>query len=327
MNLTNSQYDQLMAQYSARQHRAIRELDKRREEVYQAIPELHEWEEKARSLSLSYVRNASGPDATTPQDFAGQMASYKREYARLLSEHGFAEDYLEPVYECPDCKDTGYINGEKCHCLKKAAIRLFYRQSNLERVVNEESFDTFDLSLYPEDMTDRVTGMNARQIMQDVLTATKEFADFFDEEYENLLLYGDTGVGKTFLTHCIAGQLLAEGHSVLYLDAIGFFEQLEARQFDREMNYSEKSSMLSHLLDCDLLIIDDLGTELANGFTTSQLYHVIEGRDQRRRATIITTNLSLQDLNAMYTERVFSRIIKNYRKLRLIGDDIRLKKL
>lgn len=324
MNLTNDQYDRLMYHYTELQAREQQEIEARQEEVYRAIPELAELDSKARRLSVRYVRNGDLSEQASA-DYHREMDEIKAERQKLLAAHGWNEDYLEPVYECPDCKDTGYIGQEKCHCLKNRAIRLFYQQSNIEDKLKEENFEHFNLMLYPDDFVDPVTGSTSRDIMRETLKVAHDFVETFDKEHRNLLLYGDTGVGKSFLSHCIARDLLEKGHSVLYLDAIRLFEMLEARQFDREMSYREKDSMISYVLDTDLLIIDDLGTELANGFTTAQLYHVIETRLTRGRSTIISTNLSIRELNEIYSERIFSRIMSNYQNLRLVGDDIRLK--
>ena len=324
MNLHNEQYDQIMLHYPELQSRAQRELDEKRDEVYRAIPELAELDTRARKISIGFVREADTGEAATGQ-YHRQMDEIKARRQALLAEHGWSEDYLEPHYECPDCRDTGYIGSEKCHCLKKQAIRLFYKQSNIESILTEENFAHFNLMLYPDDLVDPVTGSTSRDIMSEALELAHGFVDSFDKEHRNLLLYGDTGVGKSFLSHCIAKELLEKGHSVLYLDAIQLFELLEARQFDRELSYREKNSMISYIIDSDLLIIDDLGTELSNGFTTSQLYHVIESRLTQGRSTIISTNLSIRELNELYSERIFSRIMSNYQNLRLVGDDIRLK--
>ncbi|MBO6109141.1 MAG: ATP-binding protein [Eubacterium sp.] len=325
MNLTNSQYDQLMYQYTEQQNRSIEELDARKEEVYKKLPELKELEAQVRSLSLKYVRESTG-DGNETGNYRSKIDELKLKRSKLLLSHGLNEDYLEPHYNCPDCHDTGYINGKKCHCLKKRAIALFYKQSGLESVLEYENFDTFDLSLYPDDSIDEKTGMTPRDIMKEIYGVSKSFVNTFETDFRNLLLYGNTGVGKTFLSHCIARALLEKGHSVLYMDAIHFFELLEARQFDKELNFSDKNAMLSYILDSELLIIDDLGTEVTNGFTTAMLYHVIEGRLMQKKPTILSTNLSIADMNRTYTERVFSRIMSNYESLRLIGDDIRLRK-
>jgi len=325
MNLTNSQYDQLMNQYSLIRAQHTAEADERREEVYQALPRLAELDSMVRKLSLKYVSNSLENDEQASLDYEKELEAIQTERTSLLQSHGWDESYFEPTFDCPDCKDTGYINGEKCHCLKKRAIKLFYDQSNLDRRFDSDNFEHFDLNVYSEEIEDSLTGMTSRSIMKDVLVTAKDFVDQFDNCFQNLLMYGNTGIGKTFLSHCIAKELIETGHSVLYLDAIKFFDILEARQFDRTLSYNDKDSMLSYILDSDLLIIDDLGTEMANSFTTTQLYHVIESRLHRENPTIITTNLSIQNMNELYTERVFSRIAKYYTKLRMIGDDIRLK--
>lgn len=327
MNLTNSQYEELMYHYYEQQARSHAEMNERREEVYHALPEMEALDAKVRSLSLAYVRassNRSGKDDS--ESFHKEMDQLRLQKSRLLLTHGWKEDYLDPIYECPDCHDTGYINGEKCHCLKKRTIDYLYRQSNLSNILETENFDHFDLSLYDTESVDEVTGLTPREAMTQILKDAKRFVDDFDSDITNLLLYGDTGVGKTFLSHCIAKELLDSSHTVLYLAAIDFFEFLESRQFDPAMRYEEKDAMLSYILDCDLLILDDLGTELTNGFTNTQLYHVIEARLLQNRATIISTNLSIGELNDLYTERVFSRIMSNYQCMKLIGDDIRFKK-
>ena len=324
MNLTNDQYDELMIYYTQLQSRAKQETDEKRAYVYKEIPELSELDSLARQKSIGFVRAGdSGEEAT--QRYHQEIDEIKEQRKQLLAARGWDESFLEPDYDCPDCKDTGYIGTEKCHCLKHRAIQLFYKQSNIEDVLKDENFDHFNLMLYPDDLVDPVTGATSRDIMREALELAHGFVESFDREHRNLLLYGDTGVGKSFLSHCIAKDLLERGKSVLYLDAIQLFELLEARQFDREMSYRQKNSMISYILDSDLLIIDDLGTELANGFTTSQLYHVIETRLTQSRSTIISTNLSIRELNELYSERIFSRIMSNYQNLRLVGDDIRLK--
>ena len=324
MNLTNEQYDQLMFYYTELQSRQQQEADEKKAEIYKELPALAELDSRARKLSIRYVREGDTGEEASGK-YRREMDEIKEERRRLLASRGWSEQDLEPTYECPDCKDTGYIGTEKCHCLKNRAIRLFYKQSNIESVLTEENFEHFNLMLYPDDLVDPVTGSTSRDIMREALALAHDFVESFEREHRNLLLYGDTGVGKSFLSHCIARDLLERGHSVLYLDAIRLFELLEARQFDREMSYRQKDSLISYILDSDLLIIDDLGTELANGFTTSQLYHVIEARLTKGNSTIISTNLSIRELNELYSERIFSRIMSNYQNLRLVGDDIRLK--
>ncbi|MCD7882266.1 MAG: ATP-binding protein [Lachnospiraceae bacterium] len=244
---------------------------------------------------------------------------------RLLKKAGFPKNYLEPEYFCADCQDTGYIGREKCHCFRQAIIDLLYAQSNLRRSMQGETFAAFSLDYYPETMTDPVTGLTAAEMARRALQECRSFVRDFDKEPGNLFLSGDTGLGKTFLSHCVANALLESTHSVVYFSAFRLFELLADASFGR-VDESEAGEMDRYIYDCDLLIIDDLGTELTNSFVASELFLVLNERILRRKSTMISTNLSLASIADLYSERVLSRISSNYRMLRLIGDDIRIQK-
>ena len=170
---------------------------------------------------------------------------------------------------------------------------------------------------------DPKTGRSSYQAAQEALLICHEFADTFGKDFKNLFLYGDTGVGKTFLANCIAKQLMDHSYSVIYFTAFELFDIFAKSKFQKD---DEAESMYEHIFDCDLLIIDDLGTELSNSFTTSQLFLCLNERLLRHRSTIISTNLSLEALVDLYSERTFSRITSNFTMLKLTGDDIRIKK-
>ena len=328
MVLTNSQYEQLMSQYYERQLRTKRISQDREQEVYKAVPAFSELDQRIRQLSLDYARQRlTGSDRSTGNDsLQQQIQKITKEKEVLLVEHGFPADYLSPVHTCPDCQDTGYIRDKKCHCFERAIVDFLYSQSNLQDILDKENFDHFELSFYPDDYIEETTGQTPRDNMRNILDTAKEFIRKFNEEHTNLLLYGNTGVGKTFLTNCIARELLERSHTVVYLTSLKLFDILETYKFNRELSHAEKNASVSYILDSDLLIIDDLGTELNNRFTSSQLYHCIDARLNNRRATVISTNLSFDDLRERYSERIFSRLTSNYNLLKLTGDDIRLKK-
>ena len=245
----------------------------------------------------------------------------------LLKEHGFPEDYLEPVYTCPDCRDTGLIDGKHCHCFDREVVRLFYTQSGLEEVLRKENFGTLDMKYYPSDVADPSTGRTARDTMASVVSACKSFADRYPEESGFLLLYGMAGLGKTFLTHCIAKQLIDNGLSVIYYSAGELFEALAGMQFEREDEDTSLSRVdWNYLRQCDLLIIDDLGTELMNSFTASVFFRLLNERLSANRGMVISTNLTPAQLSEVYTERIYSRIVERFTILHVIGKDIRVQK-
>jgi DNA replication protein DnaC len=200
---------------------------------------------------------------------------------------------------------------------------MLYTQSNLQHILQLENFDTFSFSYYSQNHVDRKTGTTSIANITKAYHAAREFVDTFDTEFRNLFFYGDTGVGKTFLSNCIAKELIDRSYSVIYLSSFDLFDILAKSQFDKD---PQAEQMNHHIFDCDLLIIDDLGTELANSFTVSQLFLCLNERLLHKKSTIISTNLSLESLVEVYSERTFSRITSNYTLLKLTGDDIRIKK-
>lgn len=192
-------------------------------------------------------------------------------------------------------------------------------------MLKRENFDTFDIRYY-SDTKNRSLGVSPRENIQAVLSTCHDFIDHFDEQSRNLLFYGDTGVGKTFLTNCIARELLDASHTVIYLTAFHLVDILQNNTFGNDDMDDTDENMFHYILDCDLLIIDDLGTELNNAFITSQLFLCINERLLARKSTIISTNLSLDELQNEYSERIFSRLVSNYEIMLILGDDIRIKK-
>ena len=323
MALNNSQYDMILRSYEQKQVHSRDMLDKRRKTVYNQIPELKEIHDSISLLSVSQARKLLNGDEKALAELKQQIRALIQRKTDLLTSAGYPADYLEPVYECPDCKDTGYIGNQKCHCLQKAIIDLLYTQSNLKNILQRENFDHFSFAYYSDNHVDPVTGRSALANIRNAHFVARDFVDTFGTDFRNLFLYGDTGVGKTFLTNCIAKELMDKAYSVIYLTAFEFFDTLAKSRFGKDV---DAEMMNEHIFDCDLLIIDDLGTELTNSFTVSQLFLCINERMLRRKSTIISTNLSLESLVDIYSERTFSRITSNYTMLKITGDDIRIKK-
>lgn len=326
MALSNSEYNLIMREYEERRYMSKHEQDIRTAEVYGKIPRIREIQNEISSISVENMKNRlSGVkegDNFTGEQLHEAISRLMKEKKRLMEQYGYPEDYLKPKYICQDCRDTGYIENEKCRCLKEKITELLYSRSNLKEILLRENFDTFNISYYSEKNVDTATGRNAKDNIKEILEKSRQFVDGFDTGFENLFIYGDTGVGKTFLTNCIAKELMDKSHSVIYMSAVHMFEVLADEQFGK----SEKSNQTGtdDLTDCDLLIIDDLGTELVNSFTVSSLFNCLNERFLKERSVIISTNLSIEEIGERYSERVFSRIASHYKIMKIFGADLRI---
>lgn len=325
MKLNNSQYDTIMRMYDAKQSHARAVLNSRYEEISVRIPEYDELRKETAAVAAEAARAAICGDMSKRDKLSQELDSINEEKHILLTSAGYPQDYLDLHYDCPLCQDTGFVNGSKCRCFKQAAIDLLYNQSNIKKILLLENFSNFNYDWYSEDYIDPVSGISA---LENIVNITKNVNSFLSDfpSGDNLLFYGDTGVGKTFLTHCIAGELLEKGYSVLYLSAIDLFDLFSKYAFDNDSE-ADYRDVFSQILDCELLIIDDLGTELVNSFTNSRLFYCINERILAGQSTIISTNLSLEELMNTYSERIFSRLTMSYQIFKIFGDDIRLKKL
>lgn len=312
-----------MRDYNRRQLHNKHLLDERIEEAYGRIPRLAEIDQEISALSLKKARSLLGVGPEEPFDLVNAIRDLADERRHLLAAFGYPEDYLTLHYDCPICKDTGYVDNQKCICFKKAIIDLLYTQSNIREILERENFDTFSFDYYPEDCISETTGLSALETAHLAVDTAKDFIRHFEGRFDNLFLYGDTGVGKTFLSHCIARDLIDASFSVIYFSAYDLFDLMAQNAFART---DDSIELNEHIYDCDLLIIDDLGTELTNSFVASQLFLCINERLIREKSTLISTNLSLERFLEMYSERVFSRISSNYTMIKLIGNDIRIQK-
>lgn len=340
MSLSKDQYDGILLGYSRRRDRNRHELERRREEIYRCIPEYRELDSLIPSLSMKALREilasqeiqvvkaapgeegmsagaapqgATASGAAPLKDVLAEIAGKKR---LLLAAHGYPENYLDPICQCPDCLDTGYIDGVKCHCFRQQEIAILYDQSHLSELVLTQNFDTLSENWYAGEDLIR---------FRKAAAASREFVQSFGSTPRNLLFHGTVGTGKSFLSVCIAQKLLESGYSVIYFSAVGLFDHMSALSFDYR-NRDQLSGFLSDLYGCDLLIIDDLGTEMMNAFVSTQFFSLINERLLREKATIISTNLSFRDLRDRYTDRVFSRIASSYESYEFSGADIRLQK-
>ncbi len=317
MPLTNEQYDLIMNSYEQRKFDNHRILKERREEIYSKIPEYKKIDDEISDLAFQCGMKRLSGDKNALSGMKSEIEKKSQQKMKLLKENGYSEDYLEPIFTCPICEDSGYVGNEKCSCFKQEIIKVKYEQSNIGEILEKENFDTLSYDYYYDSEIDEV---------KKVIDGCKKFAEEFDDKKENLILFGRAGTGKTFLTNCIAKKLIDTEHSVLYFTSFQLFDTLAKYTFKRQGNDEEISEVHSDMLSCDALIIDDLGTEIDNSFTVTQLFLILNERGKNGKSTIISTNLSLAELAEKYSERVSSRILGDYKKYKIDIADIRIKK-
>lgn len=323
MPLSNAQYDEIMRGYQQRQIQNRHLTQERLEKLYVKLPQLKSINDQIASLSVEAARMKLNDKLDTYHQLKQQIDDLRNEKILLLEHHNLNDCYFEPVYTCKDCKDTGYINGEKCHCFKQAVIDVVYSQSNIKNILSRENFNFFSYKYYSEKEINPTTGLSSLETAKRAVSECKNFIEQFDQKPKNLFFYGNTGVGKTFLSNCVAKELLERGYSVIYFTAFQLFDILSKGVFERD---ADAIAAHQNIFDCDLLIIDDLGTEFANSFTTSQLFLCVNERLLRQKSTIISTNLNLNQMVDMYSERTWSRISSDYTLIKLFCDDIRIQK-
>lgn len=318
-------YREVLREYDALRTRKAAELRERKESLYARLPRLAEIEEALSLLGASTAKAALG----NPEKIEEVLAGLKEQQGRLTAERleilaaaGLSPRLLELEYECGECRDTGYIGNRQCVCMKRRVMDRLYDQSNVRDIIRQENFDTFDLRLFsstpvPEE------GISPKENAQRNLKTAMAFAEDFTGG--NLLLYGGAGRGKTFLCNCIAREVLERGRTVLYLTAGQMFKRMEEIRFGRAEG-EETAEWDEELLEADLLIIDDLGTEFATVFTASELFRIINDRKLRRKPVVISTNLDFPALMEQYSDRVMSRLIGEYTTLKFFGEDMRMKK-
>ena len=325
MALSNSQYDAIMREYGRQQIENHHKLEERRQEIYARLPVVRQLEAEIAERSVAGAKKLLEGDKSVLDRLKEDLKDLREQKSLIIRAAGYPDDYLELHYRCPDCRDTGLIDGRKCHCFLQAQMKLLHAQSNLEDVLERENFNALSYEYYDDTEILPQLGITNAAYMRRVVAGCREFVRDFDKKHDNLLFTGSTGVGKTFLTNCIARELMDDFHSVIYLTASDLFDVFSRNKFDYD-NAEDMKDMYRFILDCDLLIIDDLGTELNNSFTSSQLFYCINERMNMSRSTIISTNLTLARLRDSYTDRVTSRIMSGYRIIPLYGGDIRLLK-
>lgn len=321
--MRNKYVMEILKEYESLQEQAEREKAVRREEIYRKFPRIKQIDSQISSIGLGIVTSIfKEPNIEGYIDEQRRkLTDLKMEKGELLASHGYPIDFLDIKYRCSKCKDTGYIGSEKCSCFKQKLIDRYYQQSNLKDILRVENFDNFDLTLYSKDVNPN-ENISPRKNMEKVLFSCINYVKNFNKEYSNLFFYGGSGLGKTFLSNCIAKDMLDAGKVVIYQTASGLIEILRQVRFENDVPREQ----LDDFMNCDLLIIDDLGAEPSNSYSQSDLFNIINSRLLAKKRMIISTNLSIADLAKNYPERITSRILGNFTPHKFFGDDIRVLK-
>ncbi len=322
MGYSSGIYDSAKKTMENRRLLAEEELDNRRDRLYRKAPRTQEIERELVHISVSAARSVlSGADKTEKlTELRDKSLSLQSELTGILRSLGLPENYLDPWYQCSDCRDTGYIDGRMCSCMKHLLRQTAYEELNRSSPLSLCGFDSFSVDYYSKD-TIAMGGRTVNDYMNGVYRYCRRYADQFDSFSEGLIFMGGTGLGKTHLSLAIAREVIEKGFGVIYVSAPNILSRLETSQFGGRSDDRIEDEQL--LQECDLLIIDDLGTEFVTKFTQAAIYNIINTRLNSGKPVIISTNLSTKELENIYGTRMVSRIVGMLRRIDFFGCDIR----
>ncbi len=326
MGYNKENYKRIRTEYETKTFRAAGEADLRRREVYAAIPHLETLDKSLSSFGLRIMETAlhSGDTADGIARLRAENERIREERAALLIQNGYPADYTDPHYECDKCRDTGYVGIKMCSCMRRRLTEAGMASSGLAGLMEKQSFENFSLDYYRDDP-------RVFEIMSRTYAAVRQYAEQFTVQKdapmpESLLFLGGTGLGKTHLSTALARVIIERGYDVYYNSAVGMISDFEYKRFGNGVAQFEGDNTARYT-ECDLLIIDDLGTEVVNQFTLSCLYHVLNTRLNLQKPTVVSTNLLSAELRKAYSDRITSRLMGEFRVFPFYGTDVRKQKL
>ena len=329
--MSNPNLKILLKEYEQKRLQAELDLEKKLHDFYIKNPAILNINDKINRLSIEISKTILLNKNSEKLDKLNmELENLKKEKKELLNKLNIKEDFFLPDYSCKSCNDTGYLisdNTVMCSCLKQKLLDIQYNKSNISSL-EHENFDNFNINLFSDEKDEKKYNSNIspKENLEKIKEIALNFTQNFDDPQEkNLLFTGNTGLGKTYLTNCIANELLKQGKTVLYQTAPVMLDTILDYRFGKNNNFN-----YNDLLNVDLLIIDDLGTESSNNMKFSELFNILNTRllnqNNHVTKTIISTNLSLNNLFKTYDERIFSRLVGYYNICRFFGEDLRYKK-
>ncbi len=323
MAYKKSVYEKAGQRLEVRRKKAEDDLQKRRSAALLKCPELAEVEREMADCALKAVKAIGLGDDAEKQVIGISKKSLEAQQKRkeLLKSAGFPEDYLEAKYTCPVCRDTGFHDGYYCECYKKLVRQTAVDELGISGQLKKCTFDSFRLDCYPN-IVDPVLGISQKEQMKTVYEYCYEWAKDFSKNSTGLIMLGKTGLGKTHLSLAILGVVINKGYSVYYDSVQNIMDKLQKEHFSRNAQ-GEQESITQELFESDLLILDDLGAEFSTQFTVSQLYNILNTRMINSLPVIISTNLTVREIEEKYSQRIASRIVGSCIPLQFCGKDIR----
>lgn len=317
--------NRIFNEYEDLRSKASNERRLRIEKIYQKVPRIKEIDDEIYSAGFENMQSIL-KDPANADDYNKKLKQkfslLKDEKQKLIKENNIPENYDEYKYECSECSDTGYTkDGKKCRCFVQKLIDAAYAKSNLGDILKKQNFSTFAFEYYSKQGINGELSPYANMVK--IYERCKKFCENFDDEERSLFFYGQTGLGKTFLSSCIAKELIDNGKTVIYTRATRLFNIYEDYKFGRNGDKND----IDNLYNADLLIIDDLGTEPQNKNNSAFLFDLLCERIACGKKMIINTNLSIAEMTKIYSNRFTSRIYENFIVYKFYGDDIRIKKI
>lgn len=326
-DLAQSITDKIFAEYDQLRSREALLRNKRVNEIHERIPELEEIKREITSVGFEHaVKISKNPDKEDEirKELGSRLKELEERKKNILSENSIPEDYDKIRYHCELCRDTGFVDNEKCRCYKARLMKYSYERSNLSVYMKDATFESFDFKYFSD--TPQKDGISPLMRIKKAYNEARNMCANFEDYEKSLLFFGGAGLGKTYLSGCIANSLIEKGYSVLYMTSGRLFEMFENKKFNKLRNESDEENIRA-AYDSDLLIIDDLGTEIPSKLTPSFLYDLVNERIMAGKKMIISTNLSMDELSREYTPRFVSRLFENFYAVKFVGKDIRKQKM
>ncbi len=320
MSFNRENYKRIKEEYSGKYLRAREASNLRRMQIHEEIPEVAEIDRQLADVGIEIFEASVSGRMDKIDAIREKNGELLKKRGLALTAFGYPSDYTEIKYECPICSDTGAVDNRMCLCMRKKLVDAGIESSGMADLIRSQTFDNFSLEYYKQ-------SKEIYSIMSTIYNALLRYAEeFTDDTVGNIAMFGGTGLGKTHLSSAVAGRVIERGYDVYYASALSMFADFEMRKFGNSASISADGN-IARYFDCDLLIIDDLGTEVTNQFTTSCLYDVINSRLNNRKPVIISTNLTQEEFRRKYWDRITSRVLGEYAVYPFCGVDVRAQKL